>query len=154
MDVWLLFCFFQLRLPEENNNKYSKFDTSKLMSYQGHWLWIEFNSCLKNSWNPTKAKQISNYLLFLLLFLSLLARLRIPLMEEVLGCTFFNFIDFVVVTVQVNFIQKVSFIYHHSYQRLWELKFYMKLLLCRIICQFYSIFKMLNKMDFLKIINL
>ena len=125
MDVWLLFCFFQLRLPEENNNKYSKFDTSKLMSYQGHWLWIEFNSCLKNSWNPTKAKQISNYLLFLLLFLSLLARLRIPLMEEDLGCTFFNFIDFVV-AVQVNFSKKVSFICHLV--KLLELKFYMKLL--------------------------
>ena len=91
-------------------------------------------------------------LLFLLLFLSLLARLRIPLMEEDLGCTFFNFIDFVVVTVQVNFIQKVFFIYHLT--REFELKFYMKPMLCRIICQFYSMFEMLNKIDFLKIINL
>ena len=30
-----LFRFFQLRLPDENKNKYSKFDTSKSMSYQG-----------------------------------------------------------------------------------------------------------------------
>ena len=66
-------------------------------------------------------------LLFLLLFLSLLARLRIPLMEEDLGCTFFNFIDFVVVAVQVNFIKKVSFIYHLV--KLLENKFYMKLLI-------------------------
>ena len=64
-------------------------------------------------------------LLFLLLFLSLLARLRIPLMEEDLGCTFFNFIDFVV-AVQVNFSKKVSFICHLV--KLLELKFYMKLL--------------------------
>jgi hypothetical protein len=33
----ICFDFFQLCLPEENNNKYSKFDTSKLMSHQGHW---------------------------------------------------------------------------------------------------------------------
>ena len=99
-----------------------------------------------------QSKLVSMYLLFLLLFLSLLARLRIPLMEEDLGCTFFNFIDFVVVTVQVNFIQKVFFIYHLI--REFELKFYMKPMLCRIICQFYSMFKMLNKIDFLKIINL
>ena len=32
--VWI----FQLRLPEEYNNKYSKFDTSKSMSHQGHKL--------------------------------------------------------------------------------------------------------------------
>ena len=30
-----LFWFFKVQPPEENNNKYSKFDTSKLMTYQG-----------------------------------------------------------------------------------------------------------------------
>ena len=35
-----LFCLFQLRLPVQTNKKYSKFDTSKSMSYQGH----KFNS--------------------------------------------------------------------------------------------------------------
>ena len=32
----ICFDFFQLRLPEAKNNKYSIFDTSKSMSYQGH----------------------------------------------------------------------------------------------------------------------
>ena len=34
----ICFEFFQVRLPEENNDKYSKFDTSKSMSYQGQSL--------------------------------------------------------------------------------------------------------------------
>ena len=35
-----LFCLFHLRLPVQNNKKCSKFDTFKLMRYQGH----KFNS--------------------------------------------------------------------------------------------------------------
>ena len=39
-SIWtcriLIFLLFQLRLPGENSNNYSKFDTSKLMSYQEH----------------------------------------------------------------------------------------------------------------------
>ena len=70
-------------------------------------------------------------------------------MEEDLGCTFFNFIDFVV-AVQVNFGKKLSFICHLV--KIFEMKFYVKILLCKIFCQFYAV--KLNKVDFLKIINL
>ena len=37
-EIWIFFYFliFQLHLPEEIKNKYSKFDMSKWVSYQGH----------------------------------------------------------------------------------------------------------------------
>ena len=41
--IVLIFDFFQLSMPEGNNNKHSKFDTSKSMSYKRHKMPIRMS---------------------------------------------------------------------------------------------------------------
>ena len=59
-------------------------------------------------------------------------------------------IDFEETFLLIDHFQKVSFDYH--FIKVFERKFHMTVLMCRIICQIFD--KMLSKKDFLEIINL